>query len=141
MRVQYHGLQFDLPPEWTDITDDLPEGSPPTLARPSGLGVIQFSITSYRSGTDPEVTGEDLRQLITDFCSRRSLNAGQLEVTIRRIMTVGCVTTATDELVAVWYLSNGRDIVVLTYTALSSRDLDTAEELSQARQLVATIDF
>jgi hypothetical protein len=141
MRVQFHGLLFDLPPEWTDITDDLPEGSPPTLARPSGLGIIQFSIARYRSGANPEVTVESLRELIADFCSHHSLNAGGLEETIGRIPSVGCVIAATDELVAAWYLSNGQDIVLVNYISSGSGDPDTAEELGQARQLVATIDF
>lgn len=141
MRVQFHGLRFDLPPEWADITGDLPEGSPPTLSRPFGIGVIQFSTARYSSGAKPEVTLEGLRQLIADLCSRRSLNAGELEETIGPITTVGCVTAAADELVAAWYLSNGRDIVLVTYTSSASGEPDMVEELGQARQLVATIDF
>lgn len=138
MPVLFHGLRFDLPSGWTDITDDLPEGSPATLARPSGSGAIQFSLGAYRSGANPDVTAEHLRALLVDFCSRNSLDTGDLEETTARITTVGCVARAEGEIVAVWYLTNGRDVALVTYASQAS---DYAEELSQARGLVATIDF
>jgi len=138
MLVQFHGLRFDLPSGWTDITDDLPEGSPATLARPSGCGAIQFSLGAYRSGANPIVTAESLRALLADFCSRKSLDPGEVEETTARITTVGCVARAEGEIVAVWYLTNGRDIALVTYVSQAS---DYAEELGEARGLVATIDF
>ena len=33
MIVQFCGLTFDMPAGWEDITDDLPEGSPPSLVK------------------------------------------------------------------------------------------------------------
>lgn len=138
MQVQFHGLRFDLPAGWTEITDDLPEGSPPTLARPAGCGAIQFSIATYRSGTDPRVTIENLRALLADFCSRKALDAGDIEESTGRVTTVGCVAGAKDEVVAVWYLTNGQDVALVTYVSQTS---DCSEELEQAQDLVATIDF
>jgi hypothetical protein len=138
MLVQFHGLRFDLPSGWTDITNDLPEGSPATLARPSGCGAIQFSLRGYRSGANPDVTAEHLRALLADFCSRKSLDPGDMEETTAGITTVGCVARAAGEIVAVWYLTNGRDIALVTYVSQVS---GYAEELGQARDLVATIDF
>jgi len=141
MLVQFHGLRFDLPLGWADITDDLPEGSPPTLARSSGLGVIQFSIARHRGGTNPEITVDALRRLITDFCSRHSLKAGDLDETVGSITRVGCVGIATNETVAAWYLTNGHDITLVTYTSASPDARATAEELNQARGLVTTIEL
>jgi hypothetical protein len=141
MQVQFHGLRFDLPPDWTDITDDLVEGAPPTLARPFGRGVIQFSTATYRSGPKPEVTVDSLRMLLRDFCAKKSLNYSLFEETRTRIMSVGYVGTAADEVLAAWYLSNGQDIVLVTYTSMGASEPDTVKELQQARELVATIEF
>lgn len=138
MQVQFHGLRFDLPSGWADITDELPEGSAPTLARPSGCGALQFSIGTYRSGTHPNFTAQSLRALLADFCSRQSLDAGDFEETTARVTTVGCVARTTEEVVAAWYLTNGIDVVLVTYVA---RTPDCSDELEQAKQLVATIDF
>jgi len=43
-------LLLDLPADWFDVTDDLPRDAPPTLARNSGVGALQFSIARYHSG-------------------------------------------------------------------------------------------
>jgi len=141
MLFHFHGLRFDLPDEWADITDDLPQGSPPTLARSSGLGVIQFSIARYRKGANPNVTADDLRLLPADFFSRHSLNAGEAEETIGPVTTVGCVGIGTDETVAAWYLSNGYDIVLITYTSRGTDAHDTTAELGHVRKLLGTIDL
>jgi hypothetical protein len=141
MLVQFHGLRFDLPVGWADITDDLPEGSPPTLARSSGLGVIQFSIARHRGGINPAITVDGLRRLIADFSSSHALNIGELDETLASIIIVGCVGIATDETVAAWYLTNGHDVILVTYTSSSPDARGTAEELSQARGSVATIEL
>ena len=138
MLVQFHGLRFDLPPGWMDVTDDLPDGSPPTLTQPSGCGVIQFSIASCSGGGAPEITIGNLRSFLADFCARQSLVAGNLEETVARVSVVGCVLQAKDEVVAAWYLTNSRDVVLVTYCSPTSEHSD---ELDQARHLVATIDF
>ena len=47
MRVDFHGVRFDLPPEWADITDDLGDEPPPyTLARPSASGLFSFQCST-----------------------------------------------------------------------------------------------
>ena len=48
---------------------------------------------------------------------------------------------ATDETVAAWYLTNGHDVTLVTYTSSSPDARGTAEELNQARGLVATMEL
>lgn len=139
--VEFHGLQFDLPAQGADITDDLPKGSPPTLARPSGVGVIQFTTAIYRAGVNPEVTTQDLRNLVVDFCGRHSFHPGEFEERTDRVSRVGCVVEGADDLTAVWYVSNGRDVALITYSGSGSDEFSATDELRQARQLVATIEF
>lgn len=141
MRVEFHGLQFELPAQWADVTDDLAEGSPPTLAHPSGVGVIQFTTAVHRAGLNPEVAIGDLRNLVVDFCSRHCFHPGEFEESAGRVSRVGCVVEGPDDLTAIWYLSNGCDIALVTYSATGSDAFSMSDELRQARQLVATIDF
>lgn len=60
MHVECHGLRFDLPDKWVDVTDDLPPGTAAILARPTGVGAAKFSISRYQGGEDPAATIEDL---------------------------------------------------------------------------------
>jgi hypothetical protein len=141
MRVEFHGLHFDLPAGWADITDDLPIGSPPTLACETGVGVIQFSSAVYSSGVDPEVTIDSLWVLITDFCDRKSLIIGEIEELLGQIMIVGFSSSVNEELVAAWYLSDGKNVILVTYTSSDACNAETNRELAQARDLITTINF
>jgi hypothetical protein len=60
------------------------------------------------------------------------------ETATARVTTVGCVVRAKNEVVAAWYLTNCQDVALVTYVSQAS---DYSEELGQARDLVATIDF
>lgn len=141
MWVQFHGLQFELPPEWVDITDDLEDKWPPTLAGPLVGGALQFSIARYKSGEVPNITIGDLRELLTKFCANLPHKFDEPVERVGSINSVGCVANGEEELVAVWHLSNGRDYVMATYTSLSPADPGTEVELSQARQLVESIEI
>ncbi|HSO31026.1 MAG TPA: hypothetical protein VLT33_00880, partial [Labilithrix sp.] len=60
----FAGLTMVIPDGWSDVTDDLPAGTPCTLARPDGIGALQFSRAHYRGGVVPEITVEDLESLL-----------------------------------------------------------------------------
>lgn len=139
MLVQYHGLQFDLPAGWADVTEDLPAHSPPTLAHPDGVGVIQFSIARYSRGERPNTTCEALEKLLVEFFSQQMLEGGQPERIEARVAIVGRI--ATSEPIAVWYASNGLDLVLITYTSVEPANFTASEELEQARKLVASLSF
>lgn len=141
MSVELHGLQFDLPSEWEDITDELENKWPPTLARTSGVGALQFSIARYESGKLPNITIGDLRWILADFCANLSLEFSEPVEKIGRINSVESVSDGEERLVAVWHISNGRDYAMVTYTSLSPEDPETGDELSQARRIVASIEF
>lgn len=42
-----------LPNDWVDVSDDMPEGTPPTLAKPDGVGALQFSVGSIGPAPTP----------------------------------------------------------------------------------------
>lgn len=139
MRVEFHGITFDLPDGWTDITDDLPDGSPPTLARPSGVGAIQFSIAKYGSGADPKATVSDLRKFCAEFCVQHAIDESWIVEYPARMMCVGAKTNDLDEFLAAWYLSNGRDFVFVTYVGVNEDIEQSQGEFDDAQLLVESI--
>lgn len=56
---------------WVDVSNNMPEGTPPTLAKPEGVGALQFSVGRYRAGTDPQFRPEDLDTLLREFADSR----------------------------------------------------------------------
>ncbi|PBC06666.1 hypothetical protein [Mesorhizobium sp. WSM3859] len=141
MRVEFHGLQFELSQGWEDITGDLERRWPPTLAGPLVGGVLQFSVARYKSGKLPNVTIGDLRRMLLGYCTNLARKFHEPVEKAGRINAVERVSNDGEELLAVWHLSNGRDVVLATYIGASPRNPQTGNELSQARQLVESIEF
>ncbi|MER9244506.1 hypothetical protein [Mesorhizobium sp. M0145] len=142
MRVEFYGLTFDLPAGWVDITGDLPEGSPPTLAKETdGGGAVQFSIAKYRSGEKPTVDFNVLRPFMIQFCQNNSIDVGHITNNESEgIISVGVLSEAVDQLLSAWYLSNGNDVVFMTYVGMAN-DTDCLKELDVARAIVSSISF
>ena len=144
MLARFAGLQLRIPTGWGDITTELPPGSPPTLARGAGIGAVQFSVARYQRGTKPDIGYDELRSLFIDFCQTHTL--GQIEPSVLptenpKILCVGGAATVSGEFVAVWYLSNGIDAALVTYTSLKPESQITREEAAEARAMVQSTDF
>jgi len=140
MRVDFHGLQFDLPPGWTDITDDLPNGTPPTLARPGGLGVIQFSTVRYSGGERPLVTKGVLRDISEQFCSQKLPNFRFDESYVGTLPSVKATSVSEEGFFAVWHITNGMDVVLATYTVQEWAD-EIRDEVEEADRLMKSMSF
>jgi hypothetical protein len=138
MRVDFYGIGFDLPNGWTDVTDDLEEPAPPTLAKPDGVGVIQFTIAKYRSGEIPNATVDVLRSFLTEFCNQQGIDTELINVVPAHVACVGVASNLGERFLAAWYLSNGRDFAFVTYVGPR---VGNAEEYRDASHLVASISF
>ncbi|GAA2817238.1 hypothetical protein EDC40_103647 [Aminobacter aminovorans] len=141
MRVQFYGLLFDLAAGWVDATGDLPAGSPPTLVRPTGVGALQFSVARYSGGKHPHVSLADLQDMMGKHCEGLARDFGSHTVSDGDIDKVGCVSFEHGETMAMWYLSNGRDVVLVTYCAMGTGDPEISKELAESKLMVETIDF
>jgi hypothetical protein len=141
MLVSFAGLQFELSEEWRDITDDLPEGTPWTLAREDGIGAIQFSAATYKSGEHPALTAQDLREMLDGlFAAHNVVGFEPLDTAGCQMLCAGGKAVEEDALVAAWYLSNGTDVALITYVGAAANPA-TAIELSDAAALVKTAQF
>ena len=141
MRVQFYGLLFDLPAGWVDATGDLPAGSPPTLVRPTGIGALQFSVARYSGGKKPHISLADLQDMLGRHCDGLARAFGSHIVSDGDIDKVGCVSFEHGETLAIWHLSNGRDVVLVTYCAMGTGDPEISKELAECKGMVETIDF
>jgi hypothetical protein len=139
---RFADLELHIPEGWGDISADLPPNYPPTLARGAGVGALQFSVARYRSGAKPAIDEEGLKRLLVGFFQTHSF--GQVEPSVlstSKMLCVGGVSIISEEVMAVWYLSNGIDVVLVTYTGLGPNAPTTKEELSEARTIVESIEF
>jgi len=62
-------------------------------------------------------------------------------MTDSKTLCLGAVSTTATELVAMWYLSDGNSIALVTYTSLDPQSPATREELADTNNVVASIEF
>ena len=141
MRVEFYGLRLDLPEAWVDVTEDLPVGSPPSLARPMGAGAIQFSIAKYRGGEEPNVTIDSLRALLAEFCQRNGMPCDHMVVCKGKLISVEASSVKNDELIRARYFSNGKDVVLGTYVCSDANNYEMKEDLKGYERIMNSVDF
>ena len=130
-----------IPDGWSDVTDDLPAGTPCTLARPDGIGALQFSRAHYRGGVVPEITVEDLESLLEAFAKSRGLAAPVIKRGMGRHAFVWCDLHSGGELVRVWYVSDGRDVAMVSYVAEVLEGVQLAREIQDATDILMSVEL
>jgi hypothetical protein len=140
-RLRYKGFSIAVPDNWSDITESLEkEDVPLTIADGTvGVGALQISSAFYRSGAEPRITSDDLSSMLDEFGEARGLNWMQ-RWTERHgpVLQVGGEAARDDDYVAIWYLSNGKDVLFVTYTCEWERRL---EEFKAYTAAVRSVEF
>lgn len=139
-RIHFRGfLRALLPDGWGDITSSVEAENPPiTFARlRAGNGALQISPAMYESGTDPRITTQLLQSLLNDFGKTRRLGvATQRACTHESLKCVSATFRSDGDFICVWYLSDGRNIVLATYICeWESRD----KEMDDCDAIVSSI--
>jgi hypothetical protein len=129
-----------LPDGWVDITDDLPEGTPFTLARTDGFGALQFSIATYTSGPKPEVSMSALRDLLVEFGTARNLRgaSNRTEWASDRSLGVTAEFSNEEDWIKAWYVTDGQNVALVTYIA-SLREPASSAEVAEAESIVRSM--
>lgn len=139
-RIVSDSFAVQVPNGWGDITDSVESESPPfTLARPDGVGALQFSIATFKSGPTPNPTPTVLLDMLVNFGHSRDLgipNAVNTEIG-PPVLAAGNFV-ACDDSIRVWYVSDGRNFAFITYTASNT---DFGPELPDCETIVRSIDF
>lgn len=140
--VSFAGVHLSLLEGWADITDDLAEGTPPTLAKPDGMGALQFSVARYVEGVRPNVDRNGLEALLAEFAHSRALGpASEHENGQAESQFVGATFFQGDDLIRVWYLTNSEDVALVTYVGPADATPATATELAEASAIVHSVAF
>jgi hypothetical protein len=139
--TQFAGLSFDLPPGWVDVSNDLPPGFPPTLARESGVGAVQFSVSHGEGGSEPMIDAADLEDMLREFCEQNDVSLNSESITAAVRYAVGGVSRSDDAVIGIWYLSDGQSVAMVSYFA-DAPDAEAADqELADAEAMVRTAGF
>lgn len=141
MRVEFHGLTFELPHGWEEITQDLPQGAPPSLARQGGVGAIQLSFAKYRDGDRPNVTIAVLRELLDDFFCRNRMPYDNVAECEQRMMSVRGASTSDSGFVLARYFSNGEDVALATYVCMEAPGSEMLEDLKGVETIMNSMEF
>jgi len=129
--LRCEGFSIAVAEGWDDITETLDDADAPlTIADPtSGVGALQFSPAIYKSGRLPQVGPQDLSELLEEFASKqdwddpfdRSTYPGEVAIE-------GASFQAGDDFIRVWYASDGKNVMLITYVCdWKCRDQEASE--------------
>lgn len=118
LTLEYKGFSIEVPDSWDDFTDAHENcDAPITIGdSESGVGVLQISPAIYNSGEDPNIKLTDLREMLGDF----AINQGLVhpfdicESESKPIKSTASYHSDSD-FIQVWYLSDGRSVLFVSY--------------------------
>jgi len=142
-RLDFGSFSAAVPPPWEDITADLANGAPFTIARgASGRGALQFSVAPYKAGKRPAIRKENLADMLADFAASNDLLAttDTISGNNEHLAWSECDYQRGADFVRAWYASNGEDVLKATYLV----ELDATErtiELEEAEMIIQSVRF
>jgi hypothetical protein len=133
---QLGDLLLDVIPGWLDTTE---ADHPPTLSKPDGYGALQFSVAKYSSGEVPQITENTLHDMLVEFAASRELGepVNPPAARLGRVTRVGATFDVEGAVLRVWYLSDGRSVVLATY--FCHHPEHAAEELRDCEAMLSTL--
>lgn len=142
-RFVFQGFSLVLPSGWLDVTADVGTCRttiPLTLARPDGVGALQVSAALYKAGASPHVTLRDLKEFLVEFASSHALvRQGDVVQHDGFPITVSARFSEPGGLVWIWYISDGMNVALVTYTT-SDSDQGRAEAV-QCDSIAMSLEF
>jgi hypothetical protein len=135
--------RFLLPPDcaWSDVTDQLAgEGVPLTLAKNDGVGALQITEAKSLSGSPPDADSRTLLAMLREFGESAALGqATDMQVEAGPPI-VAAASFIGDAFVRVWYLSDGANIALATYTCALENAAQSGE-VAECEAIVRTVRF
>lgn len=138
---KFSGLTFETRKGWSDITDDLDEVGPQSLARDTGVGALQFSVAEYRSGTRPNISPADLGKMFETYSEQQHLFINYSHAENANGFAIGGTSTTKERVVSAWYLTDGINVALITYVSLVPDDKETQNELIDVQEIIMTASF
>jgi hypothetical protein len=108
-----------------------------------GVGILQFSIAHFQSGREPSIDDSALSGLLQEFASSRNLGTPdgikREEAGTRKIIRGDFIRE--DQVVAVWYVTDGWNVALVTYVSHEVHDPSLATELRDGDSIAASVEF
>ena len=129
------------PSDWCDITAEVEAADPPwTLAKPEGVGALQFSIALYRGGVRPEPGGRDLLEMTLAFGRSRGCGVPSDVCQEAGPPVVASASFRTnDDFIRVWHVSDGANFAFVTY--LCDPASPSELEIGECEAIVRSVRF
>ena len=125
-----------LPEDWEDITEDLgdPEAPLTLAAGESGVGILQISDDIDHEGELSHITTAELGRLLEEFAEyQRYEPKSDRQIYPGDISLVGQSFQSEGDFVRVWYASDGKTTLLVTYICeWPQKDVEDA-----AREVIA----
>jgi hypothetical protein len=117
---------------------------PPTLGKEGdGYGALQFTTARYVSGAKPRFDKHELQSLLRELEVTQKWSPAdsilELEPTVPGNFGVYADYLQDDRLYRVWYVSDGENLALVTYTGEDSEP--SRLELDEATEIVCSIQF
>jgi hypothetical protein len=144
MRFPFADVSIEFLAGWFDVTDSLPEGTPPTLGKSDyGYGALQFTTARYLAGEKPKFDKRVLQEVLREFeiSHQWPIAPAISDAGSSHFGTFGIYADYANEvgLTRVWYISDGEHLTFVTYIAGIS--YGALQELDEAHQMVNSIRF
>ena len=138
--TEFGGVRLVIAPGWYAITDDLDIGSPPTLARNDGVGVLQFSAAAYKQGSVPNIGARELSEMLLEFARTQGFDAPKhVRTESYGNLIVSADFASEGEAIRAWYVTDSRNVAFVTYVSHAPASDQTREELRAADDMVRSI--
>jgi hypothetical protein len=111
-----------------------------TVADPeNGVGAMHFSAALYESGPPPDFSVDDLAAMLRDFAEVRNLGEPlDFSAVFAEVFGAASSFHFDDEFIRVWYLSDGSNVILVTYVCdWENRDIESETRES----IVKSIQF
>jgi hypothetical protein len=144
MRCRLLNFTVDLPPGWAEITRELPGAPAPTIAKADGVGALQFSQAEFEGGVVESFDTAELLDIVRGIAHRADEAIAFDESSdITGPLRLGAVSLALDgNFVRVWGVSDGRGVVLATYTcgwADREREVEECTRVVESIRIVPTV--
>lgn len=115
--VEFPGFCLRIPIGWDDLSDYESDDTPFTIADPeNGVGAIQITPAVFRAGKAPDISIEDLASMLCDFAMAQGLGTAKpVRVVNDSMLVVRAEFLCADDFIVVWYVSDGTNILLITY--------------------------
>ncbi|MBN9689584.1 MAG: hypothetical protein J0M24_05045 [Verrucomicrobia bacterium] len=131
------GISLELADGWLDVSDDLPPGSPFTLARSDGVGAFQLSAAIYQCGRMPNADIGELVEMLALFGKEKGFDPPSKMTTRLGDVSFAGGSFVGEDFIRIWYVTNGRSFVFASYVAATH----VPAELADCEAMVSSIRF